>query len=65
MTVRDRYATPTAFRRALTDRLREAAARGPRRLQQLQRQITCDGSRGELTVNGAQAPPRRGLRHVG
>ena len=42
MTAGDRYATPAAFRRALTDRLKEAAKDGPWTLQQLQRQVAYD-----------------------
>jgi hypothetical protein len=38
----DRYATPVAFRRALTDRLKTAAREGKWTLQQLQRQAACD-----------------------
>jgi Nucleotidyl transferase AbiEii toxin, Type IV TA system len=38
----DRYATPAAFRRALTDRLRVAAGDGRWTLQQLQRQVAHD-----------------------
>ena len=37
-----RYATPAAFRRALTDRLKEEAQRSPWNLQQLQRQVAYD-----------------------
>ncbi len=42
MTPGDRYATPAAFRRALTDRLRQEAKEGPWRVQQLQRQVAYD-----------------------
>ena len=42
MTVSGRYATPTAFRSALTERLRAAAKSGPWTLQQLQRQVAYD-----------------------
>ncbi len=42
MTAGDRYATPAAFRRALTDRLREEARDGRWTLQQLQRQVAYD-----------------------
>jgi hypothetical protein len=42
MTERPPYASPTAFRRALTDRLRSTAAAGPWSLLQLQRQIAYD-----------------------
>jgi hypothetical protein len=42
MTAIDRYKTPAAFRRALTDRLREAAREGRWTLQQLQRQVAYD-----------------------
>ncbi len=38
----DRYATPAAFRRALTDRLKDAAKEGRWTLQQLQRQVGYD-----------------------
>ena len=42
MTARSRYATPAAFRRALTDRLKEAAKERRWTLQQLQRQVAYD-----------------------
>ena len=42
MSAGDRYATPAAFRRALTDRLRVAAGDGRWTLQQLQRQVAYD-----------------------
>ena len=42
MTAGDRYATPAAFRRALTDRLKRAAKDGRWSLQQLQRQVAYD-----------------------
>jgi hypothetical protein len=42
MTASDRYATPAAFRRALTDRLTEAAREGPWTIPQLQRQVAYD-----------------------
>ena len=42
MSARSRYATPAAFRRALTDRLKDAAKGGRWTLQQLQRQVACD-----------------------
>lgn len=42
MSARSRYATPAAFRRALTDRLKEAAKEGRWTLQQLQRQVAYD-----------------------
>lgn len=42
MSAGDRYATPAAFRRALTDRLRAAAKEGRWNLQQLQRQVAYD-----------------------
>ena len=42
MTAEDRYATPAAFRRALTQRLRQASMEGTRTLQQLQRQVAYD-----------------------
>ncbi len=42
LTAGDRYATPAAFRRALTDRLKRAAKDGRWSLQQLQRQVAYD-----------------------
>jgi hypothetical protein len=42
VSARSRYATPAAFRRALTDRLKEAAKDGRWTLQQLQRQVAYD-----------------------
>ena len=42
MSANDRYATPAAFRRALTDKLRDAAEASPWALQQLQRQVAYD-----------------------
>lgn len=42
MSARDRYATPAAFRRALSDRLKAGAVEGPWTLQQLQRQVAYD-----------------------
>lgn len=42
MTAKDRYATPAAFRRALSDRIKVAAAAGPWTFQQLQRQVAYD-----------------------
>jgi hypothetical protein len=42
VSARNRYATPAAFRRALTDRLKEAAKGGRWTLQQLQRQVAYD-----------------------
>ena len=42
VTAGDRYATPAAFRRALTDRLRTTAREGKWTLQQLQRQVAYD-----------------------
>jgi hypothetical protein len=42
MTAEDRYATPAAFRRALTDRLRQASKDGPWTLPLLQRQVAYD-----------------------
>lgn len=42
MTATDRYATPAAFRRALSDRIKAAAASGPWTIQQLQRQVAYD-----------------------
>ncbi len=42
MSAGNRYATPAAFRRALTDRLKVAAEEGRWTLQQLQRQVAYD-----------------------
>jgi hypothetical protein len=42
MTAEDRYATPAAFRSALTDRIKATAASGPWTIQQLQRQVSYD-----------------------
>jgi hypothetical protein len=42
VTARDRYATPAAFRAALSDRVKAAAASGPWTIQQLQRQVAYD-----------------------
>ena len=42
MTAKARYATPAAFRRALTDRVKTAVASGPWTIQQLQRQVAYD-----------------------
>ena len=42
MSAGDRYATPVAFRRALTDRLKVAARESRWTLQQLQRQVAYD-----------------------
>jgi hypothetical protein len=42
MNARDRYATPAAFRRALTDRLKAAARESRWSLPQLQRQVAYD-----------------------
>ena len=42
MTAEDRYTTPAAFRRALTERLRQASKEGPWTVQQLQRQVAYD-----------------------
>jgi hypothetical protein len=42
VSARDRYATPAAFRRALTDRLKGAAEVGRWNLQELQRQVAYD-----------------------
>ena len=42
MTAEERYATPAAFRRALTERLRQASKEGPWTLQQLQRHVAYD-----------------------
>lgn len=48
MSAGDRYATPAAFRRALTDRLKAAAKEGRWTLQQLQRQVAYDRLLGRL-----------------
>jgi hypothetical protein len=42
MTAADRYATPAAFRRALTDRLKTLAGSGHWTLPQLQRHVAYD-----------------------
>lgn len=42
MSTGNRYPTPTAFRQALTSRLRDAAKEGPWTLHQLQRQVAYD-----------------------
>jgi hypothetical protein len=42
MTAQGRYATPAAFRRALTDRIKETAQESPWTQQQLQRQVAYD-----------------------
>lgn len=42
MTAEDRYTTPAAFRRALTDRLKQAAKESRWSFQQLQRQVAYD-----------------------
>jgi hypothetical protein len=42
MTAEDRYSTPASFRRALTDRLKQAAKESRWTLQQLQRQVAYD-----------------------
>jgi Nucleotidyl transferase AbiEii toxin, Type IV TA system len=42
VTVGDRYLTPAAFRRALTDMLRESAKTSPWSVRQLQRQVAYD-----------------------
>jgi len=42
MTAEDHYTTPAAFRRALTECLRQASKEGPWTLQQLQRQVGYD-----------------------
>lgn len=42
MTAADRYATPTAFRRALTDRLRSLAGTSRWTMPQLQRHVAYD-----------------------
>lgn len=48
MSAGDRYATPAAFRRVLTDRLKAAAKEGRWTLQQLQRQVAYDRLLGRL-----------------
>ena len=62
------YATPAAFRRALTDRLRELATTSPWTLPQLQRQFTYDRLLERLyrrdegwVVKGATALLARGI----
>jgi len=42
MSARERYATPAAFRRALTDRLKDTSKRSNWTIQQLQRQVAYD-----------------------
>ena len=42
MTAEDHYSTPAAFRRGLTDRLRQASRESPWTLQQLRRQVAYD-----------------------
>lgn len=42
MSARERYATPAAFRRALTDRLKDTTQRSNWTIQQLQRQVAYD-----------------------
>jgi hypothetical protein len=42
MTARERYATPAAFRTALSDRLRNSADCSKWTIQQLQRQVAYD-----------------------
>ncbi len=42
MSASDRYGTPAAFRRALTDKLKESARTSPWTPQQLQRQVAYD-----------------------
>jgi hypothetical protein len=42
VTAEDQYSTPAAFRRALTDRLKQAARSSPWTLHQLQRQVAYD-----------------------
>ena len=42
MTAEDRYTSPAAFRRALTDTLRDAAKNSQWSLQQLQRHVAYD-----------------------
>jgi hypothetical protein len=42
MTAEDRYSTPASFRRALTDRLKQATKESRWNLQQLQRQVAYD-----------------------
>ncbi len=68
MTAKNRYATPAAFRRALTDRLRMVAGDGLWTLPQLQRQVTYDRLLERLyvvddswIVKGATALLARGL----
>jgi len=55
MTAKERYATPAAFRRALTDRLKELAKESRWTLQQLQRQVgeSGDGRRPSTSVAGS------------
>ena len=54
MSARSRYATPAAFRRALTDRLKDAAKGGRWTLQQLQRQVAYDRLIERLYLAGAR-----------
>jgi hypothetical protein len=68
VTAEDRYATPAAFRRALTQRLSQASKEGPWTLQQLQRQVAYDRLLERLylvddgwIVKGATALLARGL----
>ena len=60
MSARSRYATPAAFRRALTDRLKDAAKGGRWTLQQLQRQVAYDRLIERLYLAGA-TPRTRSL----
>jgi hypothetical protein len=68
MTAADRYATPTAFRRALTDRLKISAGGGRWTLPQLQRHVAYDRLLerlylldGDWVVKGATALTAREL----
>lgn len=68
MSAEEKYSTPAAFRRGLTDRLRAIANRGPWPLAQLQRQAAYDGllkrlyaADNEWIVKGATALLARSL----
>lgn len=68
MTARDRYTTPAAFRRALTDKLKETVKHSRWTVQQLQRQVAYDRLLERLyliddgwIVKGATALLARGL----
>jgi hypothetical protein len=68
MTAADRYSTPTAFRRALTDRLRALAGDSRWTLPQLQRHVAYDrllerlySLDGDWVVKGATALVARDL----